>query len=194
MAVPVLKMYRVTSPGTTYNNVLSRFGEAGGPAGTLIGPGAATEEQTQDFGDVQAGQWSAPQLMIWTFDANGSVSQLKYRLYDAVSNLENFFPGSDDYDFRIRLGKDYVDPSTYTPGNFITWGVLPNGTSTAGYDFDANIPDPGNDSTSNMIIAHNSFASTWVLNCWVYIVFKNVSDSIAGEHIDWSFRTNMVYS
>lgn len=195
MPEPTTTLFRVTSPGTTYSNVLARFNTTGGPQGVQIGAGASGDDTVQRFGNILGGQWGVPLPMVFQFDDSNTASDLRYRLRDNVSQLEDFFPGgSGDYDFRIKLNKDYVDPTTYTSGNLATWATLPHGISTTGYSFDTNRPNPGNDGSSNMIIAHNSVTGRYLLNFWVYIVFKPQANATAGAHNDWGFRFNYVYS
>lgn len=191
MSDPVISFWKVTSGGTTYSNVLKRFNEAGAPQATQLIDSTSAGSIADDFGNVRAGQWSVPMPMIFAFDASGNVVNLSFFLYDAVSNLEDFFPGgSANYDFRIKLAKDYTDPTTISSGTIATWPTMPHGSGATPYSFDTNYANPGNDGTSNMIIAHNSTSNRWMFNGYVYVAFKPQAAAASGLQTGWSFEAD----
>lgn len=193
MPAPTLKLIRITSPGTTYNNNLKRLNESAitTPYGNWVGTGAATGYEKLAHGNVEAGQWSVPAVLALQFDG-GTVSQIRTRLYDPVSNLEDFTAGTP-WDFRVKLLKDYVDPTGISSATIAAWPTLPMGAGATPYDIDANKPNPGNDGTSGLLTAHNSVGNRYISNFYVYLAFKPEANAEAGLHTDWGLRFNWVY-
>lgn len=187
MPSPTTTFYRVTGAGTTYLNDLSRFGVAGGPTGVQVG-NVANAQDPLSFGDVDGGVWSVPIPMILQIDG-GQLQSLKLRLYDYVSSLEDFFDGvGGDWDFRIDLRADYVNPNTITPTEILTWDPLPAGVSELGYDLDVNRPNPANDHTASLLVAHATVPARYLTNFYIYLAAKPEGNAVAGLHENWSFR------
>jgi hypothetical protein len=194
MTAPTLRFFNLTSPGSSsYYNVLSRFNTTNGPAGTQVGPGAAAGNERWDFANIQASSWGQPKVLIFQYDDN-TVTDVRFRLYDHISGLEDFYDGvGGDWDFRIKLLKDYTDPAAVSEGTILTWPTMPHGVSTLGYSIDSNRPNPGNDGTAGLLVPHATVANRYILNCYVYVSFKPASNAVAGNHIDWGFRSTHVY-
>jgi len=187
MSTPTVTFYEITSQGTTYVNDLTRFGVAGGPTGILRGTGGSP---ALSFGDVDGGQWSLAKPIVLQVDG-GQVQSLKFRLYDSESNLENFYDGvGGDWDFRIKLFADYVDPATLTAIAIGAWPQIPVGVSVLGYDIDAGVPNPGNNDTDSLLVAHHTVTSRFLTNFYIYLAAKPEGNAVAGLHTGWSFRLN----
>lgn len=191
-SAPTFKIIRVTTPGTTYNNVIKRLNENAvtTPFGTHIGQGATTGNELADWGNDLAGQWSVPMPLVFQFDGN-SVSALTFKVYDAVSNQQDL--AGSGWDFRIKLYKDWVDPTAIASGTIATWDTIPTGTGGSGYNIDSNRPNPGNDGTSGLLTTHNSVAGRYLTNFYLYWAVKPDANAVAGEHISWGARVNYIW-
>ncbi len=192
MAAPTLKVIRISSPGTTYNNVIKRLNESSvtTPYGLWIGAGASSGNERDDFGNGLAGQWAIPSVLVLQFDGN-TVSNLTFKIWDAVSNQQDLT--SPAWDFRIKLLKDYVDPTTIAAGTMAAWDAIPTGVVATPYSLDSNRPNPGNDGTSTLLTAHNSVAGRYLTNFYLYWTVKPDANADAGEHIDWAPRINYIW-
>jgi len=191
MAAPAFTFYEVTAGG---NDNIPEVNLAGGPVASTISP-------YWDFSNVQAGAWSTPQVLVFYFDGN-TAQQVRFRLYDHESNLEEFYPGdATDWDFRICLKANWVDPTGITDNDIEqNWAELPHGDTgiifdpgEAGTAYPTDNGGNGNDDTDSLLVLQNGESAKYFTNFYIYVAFKPESNAIAGEHTGWSYRANYVY-
>lgn len=161
-----------------------------------------------DFGNVEAGMWSLPQVLLVEF-TNNTASNLAIKLYDTDSQVDlpiqttqsDYIAdssGNMNWTFRILLAKDFRNPGEIAVSEITSspWQDLRAGANT--FALDTNRPNPGNDGLGNLLTAYvnnggGNDTNRHLTNFFLYIAGKPPSSANAGDQQGWGLRISYTY-
>ena len=136
-----------------------------------------------DYGNVQAGYWSAAKAVLATFTGN-SANTLKFWLNDTASTGGNTdISASNNWDHSYTINNNWQDPDgitdamkegTSTDANGSTWATLPES-------------EPG---SSNFV---NSSVTTGSDTDYIYLGLRPPSNAGDGVTENWGYRLSFLY-
>lgn len=192
MPAPTVLYWDVTAAGNDNIGMIGGSDAARPPSSQLSG--------TENWGNVLGGDWKVKNLVV-SFD-NNAADQLKFWLFDHISdvngtpNAENFFDGSGEWIFRIRVSRLFISSFSNAEIESSPWVDLPHGTSPTPYDLSAAIQalNPGNDGTTGNTLRASTYSGTRKFtNAFIYIAVKPHATALAGDHTNWGYRLTLVY-
>ena len=205
MAAPTITYWKISGGGS-----INLLGAGGGASGSALG-----SSDVFDFGNVEAGMWSIPQVLLVEFAGN-TANNIDLRLYDTDANVddpivttlnENLFANYTNdpaywsvcWNVHIDLKATYVSPASIStnPSTSEINGWSPLLHIADMYRLDTHMPAPGNDGRSGagslLTLNVNGDVSRHLTNFYIYIAGKPRSAAAAGENLGWGIRTSYTY-
>ena len=207
-SVPTIRYHQVNSAGTGPISQANLGGAMGlnGPATTILDVAHPLE-----FGAVEAGMWSTPQILLIEFDYN-TASNLDLRVYDTgdqrmdpvdsqlgedfFANYSNNSTSGQSWLFHATLLSAYVDPQSFstdpTNSGVNAWNELAWNNNPL--RLDSVRPYSGNDGNNSLLVRHvDGLIMRYLTNFFIYISAKPKGAAMAGVHVGWGFRLSYIF-